>query len=162
MTTDKLNHAITLTRILLNEHNLIGWGVDTNRRNRSFGLCSYRTKTISFSSILIPNCTEEAIWNTVTHEVAHAIAGHSAGHGYAWQRIHKQLGGNAERCGGDDNYIGGNNGRKELLQSTAKYIGRCPNGHEVFKFRIPKNDHSCGKCSPRFDRKHLITYSLNV
>jgi len=35
---------------------------------------------------------------TVTHEAAHIIAGHAAGHGPAWRSVHRMMGGKGDRC----------------------------------------------------------------
>ena len=39
-------------------------------------------------------------------------------------------------------------------------LGVCPQGHEVLRFRRPKNmgKLSCAQCAPRFDRRYLISW----
>ena len=43
------------------------------------------------------SCGPDAVHNTFTHELAHAVAGHDAGHGPVWRTAHRQLGGTAAR-----------------------------------------------------------------
>jgi SprT protein len=153
--------SIKIAEVLLIKNNLHDWRVTTNNRKKSFGLCSYRRKTIELSSILTPVCTDESVLNTITHEIAHAIAGHAAGHGLTWQHIHRSLGGNGERTGGSDNYIDGNEGKETFKSETAKYIGVCPNGHKHFRNRVPKRRSSCPLCSNKFEERFIIQYKLN-
>jgi hypothetical protein len=35
---------------------------------------------------------------TVTHEAAHLVAGHAAGHGPTWKMVHRSMGGKGDRC----------------------------------------------------------------
>jgi hypothetical protein len=35
---------------------------------------------------------------TTTHEAAHIVAGHAAGHGPTWRAIHRSMGGKGKRC----------------------------------------------------------------
>ena len=41
---------------------------------------------------------EHHFFQTVTHELAHIVAGARAGHGCQWKAVHRLFGGNAERC----------------------------------------------------------------
>lgn len=48
----------------------------------------------------LPFFADEAndLRSTTTHEAAHVVAGHAAGHGPAWKMVHRSMGGNAQRC----------------------------------------------------------------
>lgn len=71
----------------------------SSRMTSAAGKASYRTNTIKISTVFFRR--EENLphlQNTVTHEVAHLLAGHGAGHGPIWRAIHRKLGGTGERC----------------------------------------------------------------
>ncbi|CAM0043861.1 hypothetical protein VPHF86_0090 [Vibrio phage F86] len=78
-----------------------GWVFGWSTRTAALGDCSYRDKEIRLSSKFLNARTKEEQINTITHEMAHAIAWtdfNERGHGAIWKRVHRQLGGNAERC----------------------------------------------------------------
>ena len=161
-----LNDAIALAQSLLKEKGLAqqGWRVTLTRAKRGAGVCKYRTKQIGLSAYVIPAMTEDSAFNTITHEVSHAIAGHKAGHGYEWQRIHNELGGNAKRTYNDDSFIEGV--KPDHLQrdrsKDATYKGVCPHGHISYRYKLKRGAlYSCSVCSPRFDKRFLITFGLN-
>ena len=68
------------------------------------GVCKYHTHSltgiIEISRVYInsPKVTEAMVKNTVLHELAHAIAGHAAGHGPVWKSVAKSIGCDGERC----------------------------------------------------------------
>lgn len=75
-----------------------GWILTFNNRKAALGLCSYTKKEVQISRHFLKLRSYEEILNTVSHEVAHALVGSKEGHGPRWVRLHKQLGGNGERC----------------------------------------------------------------
>lgn len=151
--------AKSLALELMDKHGLIenGWFFQFNNRRRAAGICSYRRKSIELSLPLTLLSNVEDVTDTILHEIAHALAGHTAGHGYEWQRIAKSIGCNGKRCFGEEK-----TSTFEAYKTVAKYKGVCPNGHESFLNRMPKRQYSCSKCSPRFNRNFLIKYSLNM
>lgn len=156
-----LQEAIKLTNYLLKERGLSGWTVIITKSKRSAGYCNYMKKQIGLSSFVIPSHTEESSFDTVTHEVAHAIAGKEAGHGYEWKRIHKELGGSGLRTYGKDSYINGEEPEhlKCKPRSESPYVGTCPNGHIINRFRLPKVMCSCSRCCPgRFNSDYKIIW----
>lgn len=87
--------ALTLYTSLMREHGLTvkGWKAKINTRaSRRLGCCSYQKKTLDISGWHVDNGTEEAIRDTMLHEIAHAIAGHTAGHGVEWQNVCRRIG----------------------------------------------------------------------
>jgi predicted SprT family Zn-dependent metalloprotease len=103
---DNLSDIPTLVQMHLEEAGRKGllptwqsWRFRWGKGTRTFGLCQYRSRTISISKHLAAVNTEERVERTVIHEVAHAVAGHAAGHGPAWKDACKALGyANPERC----------------------------------------------------------------
>lgn len=152
--------ASKLANELMEKHGVtaMGYRFAFNNRRRAAGICSYRKRTIELSLPLTLLANVEDVTDTILHEIAHALAGPAAGHGPVWQRIAKSIGCNGKRCYGEEKAS-----LYEAYKTIAKYKGVCPNGHESFLNRMPKNrEYSCSKCSPRFNRNFLIKYSLNM
>jgi len=163
----KFDDAIELTNQLIKKHSvkypqLKGWRVFTNKRKRSFGTCYYNKKSIGLSPYLLPHCTSDAILNTITHEIAHAIVGHGHHHDYLWRQTHIELGGDGERCGDSDNYVDGKAGQKEILQKNAKYVSVCSCGNTYYRYRRPTRESCCSKCCSFFDKDKILVWKRNV
>lgn len=78
-----------------------GWTFGWSTRKAALGDCSYRDRHLRLSSVFLNARTLDEQINTITHEMAHAIAWtdfNERGHGATWKRVHRQLGGTAERC----------------------------------------------------------------
>ena len=116
-----LNQAITLAKKLLSKYpELKGWSVSPNMRKRAFGVCDYRKKLIELSAILVPAMTDEAIQDTIVHEIAHALTpGHN--HDYVWKQKCIELGGDGKRCHGSEKYTDGKVGQAIVMDKIAKY-----------------------------------------
>ena len=123
------------------------FGFDTAKRRA--GKCDFRERRITLSRYLCARYDNETNRQTLLHEIAHAIAGHAAGHGPTWQRAAAAIG-----------YRGGRTHDGEVAREHAKWVGVCPAGHEVLRFRKPPDGrlHSCARCSPRFDRRHAFEW----
>jgi predicted SprT family Zn-dependent metalloprotease len=87
-----------IVRRLLDYFGFFSWGFDWNRRKRALGTCNYTKKQIQLS-IHFFNTLEgnDEIFDTILHEIAHAIAGVRAGHGYAWRNVARKIGANPNR-----------------------------------------------------------------
>jgi len=166
-----LQHAFELTKSLLDEQGLTakGWKVTINKRTSSLGLCRHKTKEIQLSAFHFPHCTEDSAWDTITHEVAHAIVGFKRNpysrkreiHGEEWKRVHMSLGGSGRVRATKDDYIDGKAPARAPRSERATYKGTCPNGHVHYRFRLPKGQSSCAISCEHFDKRFLITYTLN-
>ena len=124
------------------------WTFGFDSAKRRVGACNYASKRITVSRYLVPLLDDDEIHQTLLHEVAHALTGAEVGHGPEWQRIARELG-----YDGDVRHPGP--GAIEI----APWVGRCPNGHETYRFREPDRHSSCGKCSRSFDPKFLLEWS---
>jgi predicted SprT family Zn-dependent metalloprotease len=145
----KLETVRELAVTLLEMHRLNGWAVAFDRAATRAGQCRYKEREISLSAKLMQLWTMEQITDTILHEIAHALTpGH--GHDAVWQRICLEI-------GGDPSRTWGHNGEQKI---EGRYLGTCPRGHTTRRHRAPKTDRSCGKCSPRFDRRFLLTWKL--
>lgn len=76
------------------KHGLIeqGWTFRWNNRKRAYGTCFYFTKRIELSRFLFEAVDDDHVQDTILHEIAHALAGHTAGHGPKWKAIARELG----------------------------------------------------------------------
>ena len=78
---------------MLHANGLYGWRVRFNNRlTRTLGQCDYRNRTIEYQPRYMAQNDLEQVKTTIKHEVAHAIAGASAGHGARWARVARELG----------------------------------------------------------------------
>lgn len=128
----------------------IGFGNGINQ----LGLCKYKAKVIRISKNHIQYSEKEAVFDTLLHEVAHAIAGSKAGHGKKWKEVCIKIGAKPERLASESVYVYG--------KPKPKYKAVCPKCGEVhFKNRNTKSKSSCGICSPRFDESRLLIYKEN-
>ncbi len=90
----ELGTAVALTLNLLNEHGLVqqGWTVKLSQGSRQLGVCYYHKRLIKLSRHHVLNGTDAEIMNTIRHEVAHALAGAKAKHGWEWKSWAIKLG----------------------------------------------------------------------
>lgn len=133
-----------------------GWSFGWDRAVRRNGVCYHDKRTITMSRRLTEIATEEEAMQTLLHEIAHALVGAGHGHDRVWLALAREIGYKGGRCSSRADY--------EKVTQTAPYIDECPNGHSQPRFRKrPANARavSCGLCSPRFDRRYLITTRPN-
>ena len=155
-----LADAEKLARELMAEFGLTpGWLFQFDNGKRRFGSCLHSTGgwrsiqllgtakgriTLSRELTLLNDRTE--VEDTIRHEIAHALAGHKAGHGPEWKAVCLHTGAKPVRCYTHDNV----NAPKGDWQATCRVCGRL-----YTKFRRPKRDLWCGdkEC-----RKTLLPY----
>lgn len=125
-----------------------GWEFGFDRARRRGGLCVYAARRIQLSRTLAAVWTSEQCEQVILHEIAHALAGPSAGHGKVWRAEADRIGCRRERI-----TDGG------VSAAEAPIRGVCPNGHEYFRYRMPSGPRSCSRCSRGFDRRFLISWS---
>lgn len=122
------------------------FGFDTAKKRA--GMCNYTRRRITVSRYLAERHDDDDVHQTLLHEVAHAMAGPNAGHGPTWRRIADDLG-----------YVGGTTHRLPVAEEFARWVGVCPAGHEVLRFRRPTaRPVSCARCSRTFHPAHLISW----
>ena len=125
------------------------FGFDTAKTRA--GLCDYQKRRITVSRYLATRFEDDEIHQVLLHEVAHALAGKRAGHGPAWRGVARELG-----------YVGKRTHDGTVADELAPWLGTCPAGHELYRYRRPTRPMSCGKCSRRFDERNLIAWSHRV
>lgn len=127
------------------------WHFEFDRAKRRAGLCNFTDRRISVSRYLAATFDDDENHQTLLHEIAHALAGPTAGHGPEWQRIARDLG-----------YVGGRtidrDLSRDLSHELAPWHGSCPSGHAHYRYRRPSREVSCGRCARGFAREHLIAW----
>lgn len=123
------------------------WSFGFDNAKKRAGLCNYTSKRISVSRYLALRYDDDEIHQILLHEVAHAIAGPRAGHGPKWVSIATDLG-----------FEGRRTHDGEVAHELAPWVGRCPAGHEHFRYREPNRPLSCGLCRRGFDQANLIIW----
>lgn len=124
------------------------WTFGFDNAKRRAGLCDYTRKRISVSRYLTARYDDDTNHQTLLHEVAHALAGPSAGHGPAWKKLARELG-----------YVGGATHRGETAVELAPWVGVCPAGHTAYRHRKATRAMSCATCAPRFDARYVFTWT---
>jgi predicted SprT family Zn-dependent metalloprotease len=87
---------------LLQQHRL-DWSFSFNRRKTQMGLCVEDERSIQLSVHFVALNDEEAIRDTLLHEIAHALVGTQHGHGSVWKTKCLELGARPERLSYDCN-----------------------------------------------------------
>lgn len=123
------------------------WTFGFDHAKRRAGLCNYTQRRITVSRYLAERFDDDEVHQILLHEVAHALAGPHAQHGPEWKKIARDLG-----------YVGGTTHNGEIAHERAPWVGRCPAGHEHYRFRKPVRVSSCAKCNRGFSHAHLIDW----
>ena len=89
---ERLNSVAEMARRLMDEHGLTDWTLAFGEARRRLGDCHFRHHVIRISRTHALAGSEEQIRDTVLHEIAHAIAGHEAGHGPLWKATARRIG----------------------------------------------------------------------
>jgi predicted SprT family Zn-dependent metalloprotease len=144
----ELNRVRGWAEALIALHLDASWSFGFDNAKRRAGLCDFGRHRISVSRYLAARYDDDENHQTLLHEVAHALAGPSAGHGATWKRIARELG-----------YVGGTTHRGETASELASWVGVCPAGHVVYRHRRATRPTSCALCAPRFDPQHELTWT---
>jgi len=93
---------------------------------------------------------EEQVRDTILHEIAHAIAGHKAGHGWQWKAECRRIGANPNRTADlpQDMVLG-------LKEKIANYKAVCTKCDNVYMFyrlteKWKQGKYICSKCRSPF------------
>lgn len=125
-----------------------GWTFGFDRAVRRAGACHHAEKRITVSRHLVERAEEDEVRQVLLHEIAHALAGHRAGHGPRWRARCAAIGSTGSRLHD-----------RPIAEERATWLGTCPAGHEHRRFRRPTREVSCGLCSHRFSRASLIIWA---
>ncbi|GAA4266328.1 SprT-like domain-containing protein [Frondihabitans peucedani] len=124
------------------------WSFAFDNAKTRAGLCDYTKHRITVSRHLAGRYDDDEIHQVLLHEIAHAIAGSKAGHGQRWRAV-----------AGDLGYEGGRLHDGAIASELAPWVGRCPAGHEHYRYRTPAKPLACGRCARRYDAANLIAWT---
>ncbi|MDO5746303.1 MAG: SprT-like domain-containing protein [Actinomycetaceae bacterium] len=142
-----IDDAVVLARQLMNNYGLHEWDIRIDRAVRRAGMCREKAKVIQLSGKLIPLYGESMVRDIILHEIAHALVGAKHGHDSVWKAQARQLGAKPyARL------------PKDTPQLGAPWIGTCPQGHTIERFRRPQKPLSCAQCSPRYNPRYRFTW----
>ncbi|CAB4638087.1 unannotated protein [freshwater metagenome] len=146
---DRFEYVAFLAKQKMQEHGLSSpWEFIFDSAKQRAGLCNYTDYQISLSKYIVEYHNLDQSEQVILHEIAHALAGKSAGHGPNWKKVAKSIGYRGEKFTG-----------KEIAEQTARWIGECKNGHRHYRFKSPKAQLACGYCGKGFSRRYLISWS---
>lgn len=145
---------------LMQQHGLHTWTFKFDRAVGRFGLTKFGPNIISLSGPITERVGENEVRLTILHEIAHALAGFKAGHGPAWKRVCREIGGDAERlCSGEES--------TSAMREIYRYQMLCPTKRNVvgIAHRLGKNNKrsycKCCKTGVIFvDKKEGREFSL--
>ena len=142
-----IDDAEKIAQKILQEEVLDDWSFRFDFAKKRFGMCNYSKKEISLSKYLVELNNEEKVRDTIIHEIAHAIAGYSAGHGKDWKRCVVRMGGVPERCYSP----------QEVNTPKLKYTIFCKTCHtetqknRKFKTSLFRSAPACKSCCRKFN-----------
>jgi SprT protein len=149
-----LNEAKALAEELIAEHLDASWTFGWINHLTVMGQCSHHQRRILLARKLTPIADDDAVRDTILHEIAHALAGPSHDHDATWRRLARSLG-CPDTAHIDPARVG--NPRETL----APWVGTCPAGHvsEVRYFRKPRARYACSVCCQgKWQEQHVLTY----
>lgn len=123
------------------------WTFGFDNAKARAGQCNFTAHQITVSRHVAVRSEDDDIHQVLLHEVAHALVGPRVGHGPQWRDCARELG-----------YVGGRLHQGSVTGELAPWVGRCPRGHEHYRFRAPTRSLACGACSRRFDPANMITW----
>lgn len=123
------------------------WSFGFDNAKKRAGLCNYTLKRITVSRYLAARYDDDEIHQILLHEVAHAMAGSRAGHGPVWKRTADEIG-----------YVGSRLHNGKIADELAPWVGTCPSGHMLYRYRRPTRRASCGECSRSFNPAFEIVW----
>jgi predicted SprT family Zn-dependent metalloprotease len=132
----------------MEQHGLLPeWSFTFDRSKVRFGSCHYRRRQISLSEYLVELNSKDEVRDTILHEIAHALAPGSAGHGPKWRAIALAIGCNGQRCYGG-----------EVVRPKPRFKGTCPGCRRVI-YRHRRVKISCARCAAAFDPRFMFHWS---
>jgi len=135
----RAREACRLARALLTSYELHDWSFAFNRRKNQMGLCAYDDKVIALSVHFVELNDDDAIRDTLLHEIAHALTGPGHGHDDVWKRKCLEVGAIPERLCLDAQMPQGR------WQATCACCGMLHQRHREPKHKVGWHCRQCGK-----------------
>jgi predicted SprT family Zn-dependent metalloprotease len=157
-----LLEAQILTLDLMRTHGLTDVGFAWHQKACVFGDYIERTvrgtgvvvsRTIRLSKRLTRTNSVDVVKDVILHEIAHALAGHSAAHGPTWKSMCLRVGAVPEPCKALD--------FTTVHPPTGGYSAQCKLcGAKRWRARRPTKSYSCGSCGipGQFDPSRVFVW----
>jgi predicted SprT family Zn-dependent metalloprotease len=132
----------TDARAEMDRHGLTDWKlVYSATRGRALGTTAHGLNTITLSAPHIETGTRAQGWDTVLHEIAHALCDVNEKHGPTWKRTARRLGANPWSTAHSS----------PSVATDFAVVGTCPAGHTYGRSQMPAKGRAylCPKCSKR-------------
>lgn len=154
MTRNEIN--LLANQLIYKHSELSMWRFGFSNKKASYGTCYYKKRIIALSSYFVDSMTDEAIKDTLIHEIAHALTP-GRHHDWVWRRKCIELGGNGQVRGSAKEFL------KDNVTLESKYSLVCPCCGKITPIhRKPKRIYSCGKCSPNvYNENFKMTLQQN-
>jgi predicted SprT family Zn-dependent metalloprotease len=91
--------------------------------------------------------SEAQVRDVILHEIAHVRVGHAHHHDAVWKEEARRLGATPRATLTDGPSL------------PAPYVGTCPRGHRMERFRRPPGPVSCAVCASSFRPEYVITWT---
>jgi SprT protein len=134
-----ISAAERILRSVFKPHALPGWKILFSQTSlKRSGSCSYHTKTLRINKSFAVRAPESSLVDTILHEIAHMLAGESAGHGPEWKKVAKEIG-----CSGKVEH--------DFEWASEPFVAKCPTkghlemGANVIRWKKPLECPKCGK-----------------
>lgn len=160
-TMNKTSMLIDKAHALMEERGLLdmGWKIAFNNAKSTAGICNYSKRTIFLSRFYLKHNDVDKVWDTITHEVAHALVGPGHGHNRVWRTQHIRLGGSGNRTFSLEGNV------KEEYARSSKWTGTCPKNpnHTFSRNRLTQTarNGSCSRCSSTFSKELMLKWTKN-
>lgn len=126
-------------------------------KKTNIAVCETNAKRFGFVEFYATHLTDKDFKELILHEIAHALTPYH-GHDRAFRNMSIRIGGNPKATI-NISYL--KDIKPEHLQKKTNYIYECPIcKNTYYATRMWKKRKSCGKCSPRFDSKFLLTLKV--
>lgn len=153
-----INQVLPMARKLMDENGVGHLKLELSGTKRSLGQCFSRGGVpylIRLSRHWMAHIPESEVRDVILHEIAHAIAGHSAGHGWQWKAVCRRIGANPNRIADLPPAM-----VVELKEKIANYKAVCTGCASVYMFyRLTKQwkqgKRICAKCRSPFKVYHM-------
>lgn len=136
----------------MNIHGLLdsGWKLKLMRSKTCVGKCSHKFKTIFLSRDYIECNSEKEIYNTILHEIAHALRPAKEHHSKEWRELFIKIGGNGRI-------------KSDARMPKGKYSYKCPKCDTRYeKYRGKLTTYICRNCSTKNKTVVMILIKENL
>jgi predicted SprT family Zn-dependent metalloprotease len=120
-------------RALIATHHLTHWSFQFDHATKRAGCCNYRDQVISLAHAYARTASDQAIQDTLLHEIAHARVGKAHGHDQVWRQEARRLGCSGQRC-------------HDVQFSPPRYIVTCENACWVITAERRQRGAQCKTC----------------